>query len=795
MPNALVGLWSSLGLLFQDDMDLNTPEDRKRYVIWWLQHGKHLHTGLSAEITDSLLNAMHAFDYSNGLTYKVVTPLMKIVYESRSDLQQLYPRLSDAVYGKGFWQWWYLHGRRELKLPNDGFPLPIGKFETSEIGRVCLTIQHLLEVVGEQVPKPIDSSTEEDDLLYWWIARGRLIYTELDAWFAEIVSKSTHVADYFKIMEGEGWKPTRLMSVVLNHRRDLYDALVGEDKNVKFWQWWRSYGGPDYGLKFCGLPHVHSWQSLREIFSIEVGYVTVPVNPLLISLFAIENHDAKIDNLLSDASSVSRAKESLRKWLTETKLNRFDELLLPMFALEVSKDFIITENTLDELYALTGKDNLIKNPAIKSNNIKLHLTQIIAGLAENFIVRDIGEANSWWGQSGANLFPKTASMLGLLKSGQIKENDSKNNYVSQVQIIGYPGGQFGIGEDARLVYEAAKSTFKTVRLFQSKRKIGAEEYKYDEVEPIEAIGKGACNIFCMPAFDTLALIHDYGRRPFESGYRVGMWQWELETFPNQALSAFDLIDEIWTISRFCQNALSAATEKPVYVIPLPVKHHKSLGMTKRDFRLPEDSFVYLTVFDGSSFIARKNPLGVIEAFQRAFKNKEPVTLVIKSMKTSLRNDGLWRECLNRAASDKRIIVMDDVFSTGKLSSLFDVSDCIVSLHRAEGFGRIMADAFIHKKPVISSSYSGCMDFLTHENAYLVDGTLVDILPQDYPFYENSKWFNPDIDSAAARMREVFENRDEACNRALRGFELISTRYSIESASQFVQKRLINIMGV
>ena len=52
---------------------------------------------------------------------------------------------------------------------------------------------------------------------------------------------------------------------------------------------------------------------------------------------------------------------------------------------------------------------------------------------------------------------------------------------------------------------------------------------------------------------------------------------------------------------------------------------------RADFGLPDDRFVFLFVFDYLSFVERKNPRGLLRAFQRAFQPADPVLLVIKTI--------------------------------------------------------------------------------------------------------------------------------------------------------------------
>ena len=48
------------------------------------------------------------------------------------------------------------------------------------------------------------------------------------------------------------------------------------------------------------------------------------------------------------------------------------------------------------------------------------------------------------------------------------------------------------------------------------------------------------------------------------------------------------------------------------------------------FDLPEDRFIFLFVFDFLSYVERKNPLGLVRAFRRAFADTDRALLVLKA---------------------------------------------------------------------------------------------------------------------------------------------------------------------
>jgi glycosyltransferase involved in cell wall biosynthesis len=80
--------------------------------------------------------------------------------------------------------------------------------------------------------------------------------------------------------------------------------------------------------------------------------------------------------------------------------------------------------------------------------------------------------------------------------------------------------------------------------------------------------------------------------------------------------------------------------------------------------------------------------------------------------------------LDAIRGDPRILLIDREFTRPRAIALLALSDCFLSLHRSEGFGRGPAEAMLLGKPVIVTDYSGTREFATSETALLVDYQLV-----------------------------------------------------------------------
>jgi glycosyltransferase involved in cell wall biosynthesis len=229
----------------------------------------------------------------------------------------------------------------------------------------------------------------------------------------------------------------------------------------------------------------------------------------------------------------------------------------------------------------------------------------------------------------------------------------------------------------------------------------------------------------------------------------------LAKFPEEWRSSFEFVDEVWVASRFTYEAVAPAATKPVFLMPpaLAVPRPKP-GLTRADFGLPENKFMFHFSFDWRSYASRKNPFATVAAFRRAFPRRAaPVCLVLKTIGSGWKpeeRDALAEE----VRRDPRILIIDRELDRPSVIALLALCDCFVSLHRSEGFGRGPAEAMLLGKPVIATDYSGTRDFITQDTALPVGCDMVSVGEKQYPGAEGQVWAEPDIREAAAAMRRI-----------------------------------------
>jgi glycosyltransferase involved in cell wall biosynthesis len=322
-----------------------------------------------------------------------------------------------------------------------------------------------------------------------------------------------------------------------------------------------------------------------------------------------------------------------------------------------------------------------------------------------------------------------------------------------VNLVGYAKGELGIGEDVRmlaLALEANGVPFCIVDV-----ELGAHVSQMDRsVERwVSDRPRYPINLFCMTGIEQARYACEQGMEIFRGRYTIGLWPWELPEWPASCRYVFNVTDEIWGISAYTTHAYRGAP-CPVYPMSLPVIAEPVGPETRTDFGLPTEAYLFLFAFDLHSTLARKNPEGVIRAFQQAFpqRRRDPVGLVIKASHTENAKGESWDQLKALVRSDPRIHLIENTLRKPGLLALYRCCDCFVSLHRAEGFGRSIAEALLLGLPVIATGFSGNLDYCREGQVDLVPYGMREVRRQEYFWGEGQHWAEPDLKHAAQSMR-------------------------------------------
>lgn len=359
-------------------------------------------------------------------------------------------------------------------------------------------------------------------------------------------------------------------------------------------------------------------------------------------------------------------------------------------------------------------------------------------------------------------------------------------------LIGYAHAELGMGEHVRMsaaAMQAAHVPFGVINF-----DVGVSSRKEATLDhgAVEDENKYKANIFHINADQMLRAYCHLGHGFFRARYNIGYWAWELSRCPDEWLPAIDMVDEIWAPSRFIQDAFRERVNIPVEYMPLCVSLPDFRKRDRRYFGLPDGVFLFIFSFDFLSFIDRKNPFAIIQAFRRAFSRlSDEVGLVIKVMNGDPSGAG-WRDMMDMIGGDPRVHVINKTLDRSDVLSLVDVCDSYVSLHRSEGFGRGPAEAMYLGKPVIVTGYSGNMDFTLPDNSCLVDYALIPVKQGQYVFENNQVWAEPSVEHAADYMVRLYSSSSFARGIGEKGRSFIRSNFGEVSVGRIYRDRLSNI---
>lgn len=248
--------------------------------------------------------------------------------------------------------------------------------------------------------------------------------------------------------------------------------------------------------------------------------------------------------------------------------------------------------------------------------------------------------------------------------------------------------------------------------------------------------------------------------------------WELSRIPGNWVPVLQGMDLVLAPTRFVQDAIAASVSgTAIRYYPQAVDLPAEIAPNRAKWGLPQQALIFGFSFDFTSVMDRKNPIGVMQAFARAFAGRHDVRLVIK-----MNHSGALDAYKDVAARFKemekqnpQLKVIDASLPYGEVLDLMACWDVFVSLHRAEGLGLGLMECMGMGKAVMATGWSGNMDFMHDANSVLIKHRLIPIDPNSaYIGALNGEkghvWADADLDEAAFWMKRLAD--DAALRRRL-----------------------------
>ncbi|HRU51296.1 MAG TPA: glycosyltransferase family 4 protein [Planctomycetota bacterium] len=360
-----------------------------------------------------------------------------------------------------------------------------------------------------------------------------------------------------------------------------------------------------------------------------------------------------------------------------------------------------------------------------------------------------------------------------------------------INLIGYAKAESGLGYSLRLMGKSLETTsipwtmYNFETLNPARKNDNTFQHKITNTAPYRY------SIFHINA-EQMPLAYEYILRDAWDAYRIGVWYWELPAFPDQWLDRFQYVDELWVFSRFIQECLQKKAPCPVIYITPSMILETPPPLAREHFHLPENDFLFLTMYDTSSVQTRKNPMATIKAFQQAFPNNQKgVGLILKINNAHLKQQEVMT-LKKLTKENSNIYFIEEILPRQKLDQLYQMSDAIVSLHRSEGLGYLCLEGMYFGKPVIATNWSGNIDFMDHDNSCLVDYDLIPVENSAGPYkidHTDQIWAEAKVEHAAQYMKRLYEDKEYREKIEKNAYSSIRTKYTPEISGKQMQERI------
>ncbi|PKL80567.1 MAG: hypothetical protein CVV27_00170 [Candidatus Melainabacteria bacterium HGW-Melainabacteria-1] len=276
---------------------------------------------------------------------------------------------------------------------------------------------------------------------------------------------------------------------------------------------------------------------------------------------------------------------------------------------------------------------------------------------------------------------------------------------------------------------------------------------------------------------------DFGL-PQSPGHWVMIQPWEFGALPERWIYNMNkFVDQVWVPSDYVRQSYlrSGLLPDKVAVVSNGVDTDSYSPQAPPLVLNTDKRFKFLFVGGG---ILRKGVDLLLNAFVETFSAHDDVCLVIKEFGAGKVYQtieiGEWIDRYRAAHPEMpEILHLTEDLPPEQMPSLYTSCDCLVHPFRGEGFALPIAEAMACERTVLVTEYGPTLEYCDESNAYFIpaeevpfkekqiDSTLVTV---DYPY-----WAEPDYDALKALLRHIYENPEEARQKAVNARETVCER--------------------
>lgn len=231
------------------------------------------------------------------------------------------------------------------------------------------------------------------------------------------------------------------------------------------------------------------------------------------------------------------------------------------------------------------------------------------------------------------------------------------------------------------------------------------------------------------------------------------YAWEESAFPQKWVDNFNQhLTGLTSLSSYVQKVMiDNGVKVPIATSGCGVDHWERITADEKYRLQDQHAFRFLHV---SSCFPRKGADVLLKAYGEEFDNDDDIVLIIKTFPNPHNEIHTWlKEAKEINGKFPDVMIIEEDLPASQLKALYQQCHALVGPSRAEGFGLPFAEAMLSELPVITTNWSGQLDFCSDETAWLVDYAFTPAKTHFELF--DSVWAEPSVEHLRERMREVY----------------------------------------
>jgi glycosyltransferase involved in cell wall biosynthesis len=281
-------------------------------------------------------------------------------------------------------------------------------------------------------------------------------------------------------------------------------------------------------------------------------------------------------------------------------------------------------------------------------------------------------------------------------------------------------------------------------------------------------------------------------------FLIWCWEWKGGSLPEGYAKHYKSCDLLLPPSNYAKEVFLEARipEASMKIIPHGIDANQ-YAQTSTINLSTDKSFKILSNIAQTHH--RKNIPALLEAYGKAFTNKDDVCLILKTKikPTSNPTEIAIGECISKFnvkyPQHAELKVYQDFIED--ISALYRSVDATFTMSHCEGFYLVLLEAAASGIISIAPNHGGQLDVATKANSLLIDGKETYADPKAVYFYQpgtipksRAIWFEPSIDDAVDKLRYAYANFEALNAKAASEAPKVREQYDWNN----IAKRITNL---